>query len=281
MDLNLEARRSCGRHKLAYFLDQHFIPVISIKGSHILHWSAPLSFSKTLYLFIFVYFMPDIGFNWNNQYMKQFKRYFLASINFDYSTQKDCRQQLYGHLPPITKTIQVRRTRHAGHCWGSRDELINDIFQWTPAYGLAKAGRPARTYIQQLWEDMGCNPEDLLKAMNDREKRQERVRDIRASGTTWWWWNDLSFYVFLQNLLISTQHTQITIIILMWRSRWTPSYVRAKAGRPAWAFIQQLRADTGYSPEELPEAMDDREGLRERVSDICADGATWRWWVFQ
>ena len=26
------------------------------------------------------------------------------------------RHQLYGHLPPITKTIQVRRARHAGHC---------------------------------------------------------------------------------------------------------------------------------------------------------------------
>ena len=26
------------------------------------------------------------------------------------------RYQLYGHLPPITKTIQARRTRHAGHC---------------------------------------------------------------------------------------------------------------------------------------------------------------------
>ena len=25
-------------------------------------------------------------------------------------------QQLYGHLPPIMKTIQARRTRHAGHC---------------------------------------------------------------------------------------------------------------------------------------------------------------------
>ena len=25
------------------------------------------------------------------------------------------RHQLYGHLPPITKTLQVRRTRHAGH----------------------------------------------------------------------------------------------------------------------------------------------------------------------
>ena len=24
--------------------------------------------------------------------------------------------------------------------------------------------------------------------MNDREKWRERVKDIRASGTTWWWW---------------------------------------------------------------------------------------------
>ena len=27
------------------------------------------------------------------------------------------RHQLYSHLPPITKTIQVRRIRHAAHCW--------------------------------------------------------------------------------------------------------------------------------------------------------------------
>ena len=57
------------------------------------------------------------------------------------------RHQLYDHLPPITKTIQVRRTRHAGHWWRSRDELISDLLLWTPAYGRAKAGRPARTYI--------------------------------------------------------------------------------------------------------------------------------------
>ena len=35
-------------------------------------------------------------------------------------------------------------------------------------------------------EDTGCSPEDLSEAMNDREKWRERVRDIRASGTTWW-----------------------------------------------------------------------------------------------
>ena len=104
--------------------------------------------------------------------------------------QHPTRHQLYGHRPPITKTIQVRRTRHAGHCRRSRDELISDVLQWTPAYGRAKAGRPARTYIQLLCDDTGCNPEDLPEAMNDREKWRERVRDIRAGGTTWWreWW---------------------------------------------------------------------------------------------
>ena len=61
--------------------------------------------------------------------------------------QHPTRLQLYGHLPPITKTIQVRRTRHAGHCWRSKDELISDVLILTPAYGQAKAGRPARTYI--------------------------------------------------------------------------------------------------------------------------------------
>ena len=95
------------------------------------------------------------------------------------------RHQLYGHLLPITKTIQVRRTRHAGHYWSSRNELISDVLLWTPAYSQAKEGRPARTYIQQLCEDTGCSPEDLSEAMNDWKKWRERVRDIRASGTTW------------------------------------------------------------------------------------------------
>ena len=98
--------------------------------------------------------------------------------------------QFYGHLPPITKTIQFRRTRHAGYYWRSRDELISDVLLWTPTYSRAKAGRRARTCIQQLCEDTRCSPEDRPEAMNDREKWRERVRDIRASGTTWWWWLD-------------------------------------------------------------------------------------------
>ena len=33
--------------------------------------------------------------------------------------------------------------------------------------------------LEQLCEDTGCSPEDQPKAMNDREKWRERVRDIR------------------------------------------------------------------------------------------------------
>ena len=61
---------------------------------------------------------------------------------------------------------------------------MNDVLLWTPTYGRAKAGRPARTYIQQLCEDTGCSPEDLPEAMNAREMWREGVRNILASGTT-------------------------------------------------------------------------------------------------
>ena len=97
--------------------------------------------------------------------------------------QHPTRHQLYGHLPPIVKTVQVIRTRHAGHCWRCRGELISDVLLWTPTYGRAKAGRRARTYIQQLCEYTGCSPDDLPEAMNNREKWRERVRNICTSGT--------------------------------------------------------------------------------------------------
>ena len=288
-------------------------------------------------------------------------------------------------LPPITKTTQVRRTRRAGHNWRSRDELMSDVLQWTPTYGRAKAGRPTRTYIQQLCEDTGCSPEDLPEAMNDREKWRERVRDIRAGGTTWWWWwwyIYIYIYIYIRNVIykiwefllnsknmlgfkftyqgssvestekdIDTRLTKawtainrlsitwksdltdkmkrsflqaaVTSILLYgcttwtltkqlekkldgnytrmlrailnkswrqhptrhqlyghltcrthWRSRdelirdvllWTPTHSRAKAGRPARTYIQQLCEDTGCCPEDLPGAMNDRVECRERV----------------
>ena len=73
-------------------------------------------------------------------------------------------------------------------------ELIRDVLLWIPTHGRTKAGRPARTYIQQLCEDTGCWSEDLPRAMNDREEWRERVRDIRATSTRWWWWWCLPYH---------------------------------------------------------------------------------------
>ena len=83
-----------------------------------------------------------------------YTRMLRAILNMSWR-QHPTRHQLYGHQPPITKTIQARRTRHAGHCWRIGDELISDVHVLTPTYGRAKAGRPAWTYIQQLCEDTG------------------------------------------------------------------------------------------------------------------------------
>ena len=117
--------------------------------------------------------------------------------------QHTTKQQLYGYLP-ITKTIKIRRTRHARHCLRSRDEFISDVHLWSPWHGRAKAGRPAWTYIPQLCADTGCSPENLPEAMGDKEGWWERVRDIRADGVTWWrrwlWWH----VIWIQSSLAPT-----------------------------------------------------------------------------
>ena len=96
------------------------------------------------------------------------------------------KQLLYDHLPPITKIIQVRRTRHTGHSWRCRDETMSDVLLWTPSHERAKVGRLAWTYIQELRVDTGCS-QDQPEAMDDREGWRGRVREIHANGATWWW----------------------------------------------------------------------------------------------
>ena len=80
--------------------------------------------------------------------------------------QHPTKHQLYGHLPPTMKTIQVRWTRHAGHCWRSRDELISDVFLWTPTYGRVKA-RGDEWLGKVVREDQGypCLWHDMMMMM--------------------------------------------------------------------------------------------------------------------
>ena len=163
--------------------------------------------------------------------------------------QHPTRRQLYGHLPPITKTIQARQTRHAGHCWRSKDEIVSDVLLWTPAYGQSKAGRPARTFIQQLCDDTGCNPEDLPKAMNDRQTWRERVRDIHASRTSWWWWwwyiyirgafnKFLDFFVQTFKIVVDSWKFSMLLLYILW-DHWPIFMISAS--------IEQLQQQLEYS----------------------------------
>ena len=135
--------------------------------------------------------------------------------------QHPTKQQLYGHLPPIMKTIQVRRSRHAGHCQRNRDELISDVLLWTPSHRRAKTGRPTRTYIQQLCVNTGRSLEDLPEAMDDREGWRERFRDIRADGIyiyiyNLWKWDSFYIQIFIHFNTNPWWQSEINTLLMVW-----------------------------------------------------------------
>ena len=98
--------------------------------------------------------------------------------------QHPTKLELFGHISPITKSIKARRTRHAGHCWRSKSELISNVLLKIPLHWRANVGRRARIYLQQLGAETVGSLEDLPGAMDDRDGWQEGVWEIRASSTT-------------------------------------------------------------------------------------------------
>ena len=142
------------------------------------HWT-----NNNLYIYIYIYIsvIPSqcpktVGVD----YLRIYEEYHINLC--------ECSMYGYCYLSFKAPTLSNSRDIDEVFCWRSKDELISDVLLWTPTHGCARVGRPVRTYIQQLCEDTGCNPEDLPEAMNDREKWRETVRDIRAGGATWWWW---------------------------------------------------------------------------------------------
>ena len=86
---------------------------------------------------------------------------------------------------------------------------------------------------------------------------------------------------------IAIQIRRIRLAGHCWRSKeelisdvflWIPLHGRASVGWPTRTYLQQLCTDTGYSLEDLQEAMDDRDKWRERVREIRAISTWWWWW---
>ena len=90
------------------------------------------------------------------------------AILYKSSKQHLTKHHLHGHLSPILKNIQPRRTRHADYYW-------------------RRKGEPTRTYLHRLCADTGGS---LTDSMDDRDGwgERERVREIHAVSATWWWW---------------------------------------------------------------------------------------------
>ena len=126
--------------------------------------------------------------------------------------QHPTKHQLYGHLPPITKTIQIRRTRHAGHCWKS------DVLLWTP-------------YLAEQ------NQDDQLE---HTYSSYVRIRDVALKTCQMWWTieksgergsgisvlaarhDDVYIYIYtIQAHFVKDDRTVFIIVIfLMSGSRW-------------------------------------------------------------
>ena len=100
-----------------------------------------------------------------------------------YCKQHPTKQQVYGHLPPISKAIKIRRPNHNGPSWKSKNELISNILQWTPSHRHVSVRLPTRIYLQQHCTDTESSVEDVPEVMNDKDECWERVSEIRVNST--------------------------------------------------------------------------------------------------
>ena len=89
--------------------------------------------------------------------------------------------RLYGNIPPLTSIIRIRRTRFAGHCYRSEEEIVKDVLLWTPNHGTTKIGRPRKTYVKQLCDYTGLTTEEPKRAMKDRMTWKKIVESARET----------------------------------------------------------------------------------------------------
>ena len=116
-----------------------------------------------------------------------------------------------------------RRTRHAGQYWRSRDELISDIFLWTPSHGRAKAN----DQLKPIYNSSMLIQDIALKTY--REQWTIEKRSGRGSGRfaleawTWGWWLVKSLFALwrtLWNTLVGLTHLSGCLLYFLCSYSW-------------------------------------------------------------
>ena len=88
--------------------------------------------------------------------------------------------ELYGDLPPVSRKIQQRRMRLAGHCWRHPEEMANILVLWEPLEGTRNRGQQKTTFIDNLLQDTGL--ENSLELKSIMEDRLEWKRVVASAG---------------------------------------------------------------------------------------------------
>ena len=88
------------------------------------------------------------------------------------------------------------RLEDTGHCYRSKNEVVNRVILWEPRHGRRSKGRPAKSYMNIVAADTGAERSELPGVMGNRERwktivdsRAERgwavKRAVRSSCNVW------------------------------------------------------------------------------------------------
>ena len=77
---------------------------------------------------------------------------------------------LYQDLPKLSRTVQKRRLRFAGHCVRATNQPVSNLIFWTPQGGRTNRGQPQKTYSKTLMEDTALQDQTQIKTyMEDKQ----------------------------------------------------------------------------------------------------------------
>ena len=154
------------------------------------------------------------------------------------------------------------------------DKMKRSFFQ-AAVVSILLYGCTTWTLTKRMEKKLDGNYTRMLRAILNKSWRQHPTKQ--------------QLYSHLPPIAKTIRVRQTRYAGLCWGSRdelisdvllWTSFHGQKRQDDPQErTYVQQLRADTGCSTEDLQEAMDDREGWRERVRDIRADDMTW--WRYQ
>ena len=87
---------------------------------------------------------------------------------------------LYGDLPAILASLQIRRQQFSGHCSRSKDDIVSQLFLWDPQHGRHSRGRPTTTFVDQREEDTGLFRQELPAVMAGRGEWDKLIKSLRV-----------------------------------------------------------------------------------------------------